>query len=136
MSPQATNKDENVNGSDHDILIRLKENIIYFQDHVVGEIRDVEARSNEKIIKINGELCLLNKKLGECEKDIIRKQGQGDTCCKELDNLQKAFDSYKAEIKTTVDSIKEQHRKDMATAITLSSIIVGLITFLVGKFVV
>lgn len=134
-------------GSDHDLLIRLKENLIYFQDHVIGEIRDAEKRSEEKFAKANGELCVQSKRIGECEKDIIRKQGQCDTIAQSTGNIKsmfdayvvsnaKAFDALKEETKAKIESMNEQHRKDMATAITLTSIVIGLITFLVGKFVV
>jgi len=134
-------------GSDHDVLIRLKENLVYFQDHVIGEIRDAEKRSEDRHTKINGELCLQSKRIGECEKDIIRKQGQCDTMAQSTLNLKealdayissnaKAFDAFKEETKTKIETMNEQHRKDMATAITLTSIVIGLITFLVGKFVV
>lgn len=131
MTPQSQSRDEQA--TDHDVLIRLKENLIYFQDHVVGEIRDVERRSIERFDKINSELCILNKRVAECEKDLIRKQGQCDGCAKDLQNIVRSFEEYKKSVKADIDSIKEQHRKDLAVAITLASMVIGLVTFFLGK---
>lgn len=122
----------------HDTLIRLKENIEYFQDSVIGDLQDLDKKFEERLSKVSAELCTMNKRIAECEKDMIRKQGECDghkkdtaQNDKDLDEFKKTVEKSEATMQKKFDDLKEQHRKDLAVAMTLTSVVVGLVTFIV-----
>lgn len=122
----------------HDTLIRLKENVEYFQDSVIGDLQDLDKKFEERLSKVSAELCTMNKRIAECEKDMIRKQGECDghkkdtsQNAKDLDEFEKAFEKYDTIVEKRFAELKEQHRKDLAVTMTLTSVVVGLITFIV-----
>jgi peptidoglycan hydrolase CwlO-like protein len=122
----------------HDTLIRLKENVEYFQDSVIGDIQELDKKVEGVRAGIASELCVLNKRVAECEKDMIRKKGECDSHQKDTaqnkkdcDKLEAALKSYDESIQKRFAELKEQQRKDLGIAITITSFVVGLVTFLI-----
>lgn len=89
----------------------------------------------ERTAEVKGDFCGLKNRVGELEKEDIRRQGKCASCEQSIIALSKKLDDR---IKTGEDAVKQYKEgrwKELTIAVTVTGLLVGLATFIIARLV-